>query len=414
MVKLFKMLIVSFAILSMSNTFATLEIELTQGVYNAIPVVISPFEGEKPVDAYRQEITAVVANDLKNSGRFRLVEAGTPKIEAIVTGKIRSINSDQVAVTFKLFDVYNQRVLFEKEFPVKRTQLRKLAHHISDIVYQHLTGDRGVFSTKVAYVLVKRQGRVSNYKLQVADSDGYNAHTLLDSKFPLMSPSWSPDGKKLAYVTFEGHRAAIYIQDIATGSRAILTKFPGINGAPAWSPDGRKMAVVLTQTGYPKIYILDIATKTLERLTDDWCLDTEPSWAPDGNSLIFTSDRGGNPQIYRVYVDNKKVERVTFTGKYNARASFIPSGNAIVMLHQSGDVFSIATDDLKSSRVAVLTNSGRDESPSVAPNGKMVVYATKSNGRGVLAEVSVDGRVKLLLPAGEGDVQEPAWSPFLN
>ncbi|MBU0744448.1 MAG: Tol-Pal system beta propeller repeat protein TolB [Gammaproteobacteria bacterium] len=420
------MLVISLLFLT-SSVFAALELELTQGVDNAMPVAISSFIGEESIveDSYR--ITKVVSNDLKNSGRFRLVSAAVPvageanfeawraqKIEAVVTGQIRSTGWGQFTVTFRLFDVYNKNKLFEKEFKVKKEQLRKLAHHISDIIYQQLTGDRGVFSTKIAYVLVKRQGRISRHNLQVADSDGFNTHTLLVSRFPLMSPAWSPDGKKIAYVSFEGHRAAIYIQDVATGQREVLAKFPGINGAPAWSPDGRKMALVLTQTGYPKIYVLDLATKTLERLTDGWCLDTEPNWDPDGKSLIFTSNRGGGPQIYRVNIDSKKIDRITFNGPYNARASFAPKGDGIVMLHRDGEMFSIAYEDLKSNRVMLLTRSGLNESPSMAPNGKMVVYATNSNGRGMLAEVSIDGRVKLLLPAGDGAVQEPAWSPFLN
>ncbi|HBY55601.1 MAG TPA: Tol-Pal system beta propeller repeat protein TolB [Coxiellaceae bacterium] len=424
MLKLFQMLIISLSFF-VSNVFAALELELTQGVDNAIPIVILPFAGQEIISANDNKITTIVGNDLKNSGRFRLVDVGSQqmdganfeawrarKVEAVVTGQIKSIGGEQYSVIFRLFDVYNKNKLFEKEYKIKAQQLRKFAHHVSDVIYQQLTGDRGIFSTKIAYVLVERRGRAVRYRLQVADSDGYNMHILLSSRFPLMSPAWSPDGKKIAYVSFEGHRAAIYIQDIATGQREVLTKFPGINGAPAWSPDGSKIALVLTQTGYPKIYILDLATKKMERLTSDWSLDTEPNWAPDGKSLIFTSDRGGSPQIYRVYVDNKKVERITFNGSYNARAAFTPNGNAIVMLHQAGDMFSIALEDLKSGRVSLLTHSGLNESPSIAPNGKMVVYGTNTNGRGMLAEVSADGRVKLLLPAGEGEVREPAWSPF--
>lgn len=419
MFKLVKLLMYSLLFLT-SNTFAVLELNITQGADSAQPIAIFSFGSE-------DQITNIVANDLKNSGRFRLVDVAgldatandfdrwqSQKIDAVVTGKITPLSGGQLAVEFNLFDVYNKNKLFTKEYKIKKEQLRRLAHHISDVVYQQLTGERGVFSTKIAYVLVARQGRLAKYRLQVADSDGYNPQTLLRANFPVMSPAWSPDGRKIAYVSFEGNRAAIYIQDLVTGKREILSKFPGINGAPAWSPDGRKMALVLTHTGYPKIYILDLATKNLERMTSDWYLDTEPSWAPDGRSLIFTSNRGGSPQIYRIYLDSKKIERVTFGGSYNARASFTPNGESIVMLHRDGEMFSIAAQELKFGRILVLSSSGFNESPSIAPNGRMVVYATNINGRGMLAEVAIDGRVKLLLPAGEGAVQEPAWSPFFN
>ncbi|MEI8055143.1 MAG: Tol-Pal system beta propeller repeat protein TolB [bacterium] len=412
MIRLFKILTVS-SLFYFSNAFAVLEIEITQGADNAMPIAILPFDSQ---------VTGVIRNDLKNSGKFRLVETADPeawrsqKVEGVVTGQIKELGGGQLQVTFKLLDVYSKNKL-EKEFTVKTEQLRKLAHHISDMIYQQLTGDRGIFSTKIAYILVsERHGRHAKYKFQVADSDGYNPHTLLVSNFPLMSPAWSPDGRKIAYVSFEGNRAAIYVQDIATGSRRVISKFPGINGAPAWSPDGRKIALVLTQTGYPKIYILDVATSRLERITDDWYADTEPSWSPDGKSLIFTSDRGGigSPQIYRIDIESKQVERITYSGSYNARAAYTSNGKAIVMLHKDGNMFSIAEQDLQSGRITVLTQFGLNESPSVAPNGKMIVYATNHNGRGMLAEVSIDGRVKLLLPAGDGAVQEPAWSPFIN
>lgn len=423
MLNLFKLFVIAWLLFT-SHVFAALKLELTQGVYNPLPIVISPFVGERSVPRSAR-VTSIVGNDLKNSGRFRLVNVGrtaitevdftvlrAKKIEAIVTGEIKSLGGERFTVLFKLFDVYNKKQLFAKEYQVKQKQLRRLAHHISDIIYQQLTGDRGVFSTKIAYILVERYRRNTRYKLQVADSDGLNAHTLLASGFPLMSPAWSPDGKKIAYVSFEGNRAAIYIQEVATGKRELVSKFPGINGAPAWSPDGNKMALVLTRTGYPKVYILDLATKKLEKITSKWYLDTEPNWAPDGRSLIFTSNRGGGPQIYRIYLDNRKIERVTFSGSYNARASFTPNGEGIVMLHRDREMFSIAYQDLKSHRITLLTRSGLNESPSVAPNGKMVVYATNRNNRGMLAEVSIDGRIKLLLPAGKGTVQEPAWSPY--
>ena len=430
MSRLFNRVLIVVLLSYFSTSFAILELELTQGVSNAIPVVVMPFVGQEAIKSSDHKITSVVRNDLKNSGRFCLVETGNQardkvdfkswraqKIEAVLMGKVKPLAGGQFIVNCRLLDVYNKGVLFEKEFTVKAGQLRKLAHHISDVAYQQLTGTRGVFSTKIAYILVERYGpRRAKHKLQVADSDGYNPRTLLSSSFPLMSPAWSPDGKQVAYVSFEGNRAAIYIQDLATGSRQILSKSPGINGAPAWSPDGKRMALVLTNTGFPKIYILDLNTKKSERITDGWSLDTEPNWAPDGKSLIFTSDRGGGPQIYRVYLDNQKIERVTYKGSYNARASFTSNGKGIVMLHREDDMFTIAHEDLSSNRLAILTQSGLNESPSVAPNGKMVIYATNQTDRRMLAEVSIDGSVKILLPVvnDNGAVQEPSWSPFLN
>lgn len=408
MSNILKLLVLSTWLL-INNAFAVLELEITQGANNAMPIAIMPFDHE-----VKQQLTDIINNDLKNSGRFTIVGSGASKVDALVNGSVSRLGSElQVAVD--LTDNYSKTKLLEQAFRVKPDGLRKLAHHISDLIYQKLTGDRGIFSTKIAYVLVSdRHGRRAKYSLQVADSDGFNPRTLLVSNFPLMSPAWSPDGRKLAYVSFEGNRAAIYEQDVNSGGRRILSKFPGINGAPAWSPDGSKLALVLTQTGQPKIYILDIASRRLERVTDGLGLDTEPSWAVDGRSIIFTSDRGGSPQIYRIYLDNKNIQRVTFSGSYNARASFTQDGNNIVMLHKAGDMFSIAQQELSSGRVTVLTQFGRHDSPSIAPNGKMVVYGASSAGRGMLAEVSIDGRVKLLLPTGMGTVQEPAWSPFLN
>lgn len=428
MLKLCKILMMA-GVCWFSSAFAALELELTQGVDNAIPLAILPFMDEVVTN---DSMTTVISNDLKNSGRFRLVNTSSSnngeadfatwqkqKIEAVVTGQIKSIGNQKFLVTFRLFDVYNSKQLFEKEYALESKQLRKLSHHISDIIYYQWTGDRGVFSTKISYVLVERIGKINKYKLQVADSDGYNPRTLhTNLKFPLMSLAWSPDGREIAYVSFEGNRTAIYLQNVATGSRRILTKLPGINGAPAWSKDGKKIALVLTPTnGDPKIYIFDLATARMSRLTDGFSADTEPNWSPDGRSIIFTSDRGGHnlPQIYRVDVDSKKVERITFNGPYNARAAFNSTGNAIVMLHKEENLFTIALQDLKSGRTTLLTQPGLvNESPSIAPNGKMVVYATNYQGKGVLAEASIDGKVKLLLPAGDGEVREPAWSPFLN
>jgi len=408
-----------------TNAYAALDLELTQGVDKALPIAIMSF-------SEHHDIAKIISSDLQNSGRFKAVNIDAPqqlsygvhaanyaywagqKIDNVVIGSTRSLGN-KYRVTFKLLDVYGRSILLNEDYTIPKQQLRTISHHISDLIYQQLTGERGIFSTKITYVLVQReQGKLTKYSLIVADADGHNPNELLVSSSPIMSPTWSPTGKHIAYVSFEHNKAAIYVQDVATGKRKLETEFPGINGAPAWSPDGEKLALVLTKTGYPKIYLLDLATKKLQQITYGYSLDTEPGFAPDGKSIIFTSDRGGSPQIYQLDLQSEKLQRLTYQGDYNARASFTPDGNSIVMLTRDNGAFNIAMQDLASNQINILTQSSINKSPSVSPNGKMIVYATSKDGQGVLAEVSVDGRIKLILPAAEGDVQEPAWSPFLN
>ena len=307
-------------------------------------------------------------------------------------------------------------MIFNKQYRVHMRDLRQLAHHISDEIFQNLTGEREVFSTRIAYILVENRGQQgqASYTLEVADADGQNPRILLRSSHPIMSPAWSPDGKRIAYVSFESNKSEIYIVNVATGRRELITSYEGINGAPSWSPDGKKLAVVLSKSGHPNIYIVDLATKQLERLTTTRAIDTEPHWSPDGNSIIFTSDRGRTPQIYRVTLINKKIERMTFEGNYNASASYAPDGKAIILLHRIGSGFNIALQDINTGHISQLTRFGNNESPSISPNGRMVLFAAKHGCRNVLSMVSTDGRVRLTLPARTGEVQEPAWPPFLG
>lgn len=426
-----KILLFSLCILLFfsKTTWATLELELTQGLSDALHISLVPFKSSYENADKARDLVKIIKNDLQNSGHFNFVEGLSDstsdnnsfnydawryqKVDDVVTGTITPLGNNQYRISFQLYDIYKKTLLLSQEYTATNAQLRSVAHRISDRIFEKLIGIRGIFSTKIAYILAQHSGKHTKYLLEVADADGYNPRTLLRSGQPIMSPAWSHDGKRIAYVSFEGNRSAIYVQEIATGQRRVIAKFPGINGAPAWSYDGTKMALVLTKTGEPKIYLLDLNTRQLRQLTFGWSLDTEPNFSPDGTSMVFTSNRGGGPQIYKLDLNTNNVSRVTYQGNYNARASFSNDGKNLIVLHQDGDDFNIAAQNLETGRLITLTRTKFDESPSVAPNGNMIVYATTDKGQGVLAEVSIDGRVKLRLPAPEGDVQEPAWSPFL-
>jgi len=416
-------------LLATSAAHAALTIEITQGIEGASPIAVVPFDSggvSLPVD-----VAAVITADLKRSGRFAPVarkdlialpyEASQVnfrdwrllKTDNLVIGKVRRFGAGYVA-QFQLFDVFRGVQLAGYSIRSGANSLRRTAHQIADMIYETLTGEPGAFATRIAYITVTDTGAGKRrYSLEVADSDGYDPRAVVQSSQPLMSPAWSPDASRLAYVSFENKRPRIYIQDLRTGQRVLLANYPGINGAPAWSPDGTQMALVLSKDGNPEVYVMDLATKHLRRLTNSLGIDTEPSWSPDGHSIIFTSDRGGTPQIYRIPSDGGHAERLTFEGNYNARASYSADGKSIVMVHSGGhNLFQIAVLNLQNGALQVLTDGKLDESPSFAPNGRMIIYATEENKRGVLAAVSVDGRVKQRLSAREGDAREPAWAPL--
>lgn len=418
-------------LLFQGQAHAVLTIEITQGVEGALPVAVVPFAWEGAGARPDTDVAAVISADLNRSGRFRPLPAedmlARPSdaaqvqyadwrvlgIENLVVGRILPRGDGSYEVRFQLLDVFRANQLIGYSINARPNELRRAAHYISDLIYEKLTGEPGAFDTRIAYVTVQRpKAGETIYTLQVADSDGYGPRTVLTSREPIMSPSWSPDGRRLAYVSFESKRSAIYLQDVASGARERVTDFPGINGAPSWSPDGQRLALTLSKDGNPEIYVLYLTSKRFNRLTNNLAIDTEPSWAPDGQSLLFTSDRGGSPQIYRMWLDSGRVQRVTFEGSYNASGSFSADGKRIAMVHGDGRRFHIAVQDVDSGALQVLTDTTMDESPSFAPNGSMVIYATQRSGGGVLAATSVDGRVKQRLLLSEGEVREPAWSPF--
>lgn len=410
---------------------AALTIEITQGVQGALPIAVVPFGWTGPSPRAPEDVSAIIAADLRRSGRFnpfpekdmlsRPHDAGEVNFkdwrvlgqESLVIGQVRNTEADNYEIQFQLFDVFKGEQLAGYSVPVQGSALlRRAAHYIADIIYEKLTGEPGAFNTRIAYVVAKRNMTPPRYELQVADSDGYNPEPVVKSTQPIMSPAWSPDGARLAYVSFERHRAEIYVQNLLAGVREPVASYPGINGAPAWSPDGRKLALTLSPDGNPDIYVLDLASKALTRLTDSAAIDTEPAWSPDGREIVFTSDRGGRPQLYRVPATGGRAQRLTFEGDYNASGRFSPDGKRIVMVQGQRGLFQVAVMDLGSGHVRVVSKGSLDESPSFAPNGSMVIYATEVRNRGVLAITSVDGRVQQRLASQGGDVREPAWSPI--
>jgi TolB protein len=332
----------------------------------------------------------------------------------LVVGRVTDGGSGSYRVEYELFDVATQQRLLGFAMTARSNAMRDVAHQIADAIYEKILGVPGAFYTRIAYITAKGVGSSASYALMVADSDGYNPQTVVSSPEPLLSPAWSPDGNKLAYVSFESGNSAIYIQNISTGSREVVSKFRGINGAPAFSPDGSKLALTLSRSGNPEIYVMDLGSRALTQLTNHFGIDTEPEWSADGSSIYFTSDRGGGPQIYRVSAAGGSASRATFQGSYNASASVSKDGKKIATAQGAGNTYRIAIMDssLGSPRWSTLSPGSLVESPSFAPNGALIIYAAREGTRGVLYAVSSDGRVRQRLVLADGDVREPAWGPF--
>jgi TolB protein len=409
---------------------AELQIEITSGVRDPVPIAIVPFAA---ADAGGDlDVAGVVQHDLEGSGRFRalarermpatptraeeVVAASWKAVgsDYVVVGRVTALEAGKLAVDFDLVNALTGARLARQRFVGPPSSLRNAAHRVSDVVYQKILGVRGAFATRIAYVAVEGAPPAQRYQLIVADADGANPHLILESHFPLMSPSWSADGQWLAYVSFETKHSAVYVQLVRTGERRQVSARAGVNSAPAWSPDGRKLALTLGgRGGNPDIYVLDLATQELTRITDDPAIDTEPEWAPDGRSLYFTSDRAGSPQIYQIAASGgAHPKRITFGGNYNARPRVSPDGSQLAMVTLDNGNYRIALQDLASGTVRVLSHGRLDESPSFAPNGATLIYSEREGEHGALATVATDGLTGMRLKAQQGDVQEPAWAPF--
>lgn len=413
-------------LLSASWTLAQeMNIEVTRGKKVATPIAVVPFAWSGG-GFNGDQMAEIISMNLYRSGQFAPIDKKNmlsfphsaqeiifrdwrmSGAHFLVTGKISARGDGGFIVEYILADINGEKIHFTRNVQGGPNNLRDLAHYISDEVYEDLTGYKGPFQTRIAFVRVEGQ----TYKLSIADQDGARERVMLTSREPILSPDWSPKGDKLAYVSFEERKPRIYIHDIASGRRVKMTNFVGLNGAPSFSPDGTKLAMTLSKDGNPEIYVMDIASRSLRRITNHYGIDTEPSWAEGGRSIVFTSNRGGRPQIYKVDVNSGATSRVTYEGTYNANGSMGEDGQTLAFIHQKGGIFHTAVQDIKSGRVNVLTKTDNDESPSLAPNGRMLVYATRAGRRGVLSNVSVDGGVQVILPGIQGDVREPAWGPF--
>ena len=429
-VRQLQLIFVLYFLIGTSSSFAELTIEVVSGVDQQTRIAIVPFEwdgrGIAPT-AFDQ----IIANDLRLSGLFEIISPQnmlsfpSPGDEInlrdwlildadyLLIGSA-TIDGEEMLADVELYDVPSGQRILGRRITAGIDDGRDVSHRVSDLAYEQITGIPGIASSRVLYVAdsLNEEGE-TRYRLMLADQDGAREQMVIESAAPIMSPAWSPNGQDIAYVSFETTRAAIFTQNLATGARRQLTNFVGINGAPAYSPDGTKMALVLSKDGNPELYLLDLVTEEFTQLTDHFSIDTEPNWTADGEGLVFTSDRGGRPQIYEMDLQSGRIARLTFRGDYNARPRLSADGRFLVMVHRNEGIFHIAVQDLTDDTLIIVTETDLDESPTISPNGALVMYATKLNGKSILAAVSLDAGVKYNLPASTSeDVREPAWSPF--
>lgn len=398
-----------------------LHLEIAKAPEQAPKIAIIPFSND-------QTLYPIIESDLNRSGRFSSASTNLPATASInnvnaaawkaagvpyvVLGDVKQNPDGAYVIHYQLYDVEKQSFLLNEELNVPASRMRGAAHMISDTIYEALTGIKGDFTGRIAYVLRNQATPAQRYTLQVADTDGAQPKTVMTSRDPILSPAWTPDAKKIAYVSFETKRPAIYLQDLATGQREVLAKFVGLNGAPSFSPDGQSMLFTASIHGNPEVYQMDLTTRQIKRMTNDTAIDTEARYAPDGKSFIFTSDRGGSAQIYRYTFADDSVRRLTFRGAFNARGALSADGKYVALVHRpSGSNYKVAIQEISTGITNILTPTSLDEAPSFSPNGQMVVYATREGNRGLLAIMSTDGRFRMNLPSEQGEVREPAWAP---
>jgi len=410
-----------------------LEVDLQGGIAAALPIAVLEMPWQGAGEPPETDLSAVIRGDLNRSGRFRTlaeddaIEHPTRGFEVnfdtwrvlrqdyLLIGRVLdTVDAGSARVEYELFDIATRQRLIGQAMTARRSALRDVAHQIADAVFEAITGLRGAFWTRIAYITANGQGDAARYALVVADADGYNPQVVVRSPQPMLAPAWSPDGRKLAYVNFEHGNSEIWIQDLMSGAREQVSAFRGINSAPAFSPDGGKLALTLSRTGNPEIYVLDLTSKSLTQLTHHYGIDTSPAWSADGQSIYFTSDRSGQPQIYQVPAAGGDAQRVTFEGRYNADPSVSFDDSKIAVTQGAGNVYRIAVLDrsLGTPRWSMLSPGALDESPSFAPNASMLAYAAREGGQGVLYTVSADGRVRQRLRLESGDVRAPAWGPY--